>query len=68
MVMGPAVGGIVIAAAGLRWAYTLDVVTFGAMVTAVALMRRQQPPPGLVGESFLARCAAACGSRAAGAS
>ncbi len=53
MVVGPAVGGIVIAAAGLRFAYTLDVITFGAMVTAVGLMRRQQPPPGEVGESFL---------------
>jgi MFS family permease len=53
MVVGPAAGGIVIASAGLRWAYTLDVATFGAMVAAVALMRRQPPAGGPVGESFL---------------
>jgi MFS family permease len=52
MVVGPAAGGIVIASAGLRWAYALDVVTFAAMVTAVRLMRRQ-PPPAPAGESFL---------------
>jgi MFS family permease len=53
MVVGPAAGGIVIAAAGLRWAYTLDVATFAAMVTAVGLMRRQPPPAGHAEESFL---------------
>jgi MFS family permease len=53
MVVGPAAGGIVIATAGLRWAYTLDVATFAAMVTAVGLMRRQPPPAGRAEESFL---------------
>ncbi len=53
MVVGPAIGGILIATAGLRFAYALDVATFAAMIAAVALMRRQQPPPSEVGESFV---------------
>jgi MFS family permease len=53
MVVGPAIGGIVIAVAGIGWAYTLDVVTFGAMVAAVALMSRQHPPADAPAERFL---------------
>ncbi len=54
MVIGPALGGIVIAFAGLGWAYALDVATFAAMVGAVALMSRQPAPAGTEGESVLA--------------
>jgi MFS family permease len=54
MVIGPALGGIVIAAAGLGWAYALDVATFAAMVGAVALMHRLPAPPRTEGESVLA--------------
>ena len=54
MVIGPALGGIVIAAAGLGWAYALDVATFAAMVGAVALMHRLPAPPRTDGESVLA--------------
>ena len=54
MVIGPALGGIVIAVAGLGWAYALDVATFAAMVGAVALMRRQPPPLRTEGESVFA--------------
>jgi MFS family permease len=53
MVVGPATGGIVIASAGVRWAYALDVATFAAMLAAVGLMGRQPPPAGRPGESFL---------------
>ena len=52
-VVGPAIGGIVIAAAGIGWAYTLDVVTFAAMVAAVALMSRQHPLTEAPTERFL---------------
>jgi MFS family permease len=54
MVVGPALGGIVIAAAGIDWAYLLDVATFTAMVGAVSLMQRRPVPPGTEGESVLA--------------
>jgi MFS family permease len=54
MVIGPALGGIVIAAAGIDWAYLLDVVTFTAMVGAVSLMQRRPVAPGTEGESVLA--------------
>ncbi|HET7429294.1 MAG TPA: MFS transporter [Gaiellales bacterium] len=43
VVIGPAVGGIVIAAFGLTWAYTLDVVTFLAMIASVLLISPQPP-------------------------
>ncbi len=69
MVVGPAIGGILIATAGLRFAYTLDVATFAAMIAAVALMRRQRPPPSEVGESSCRPCDAGWPSpRAAGSS
>jgi MFS family permease len=52
-VVGPAAGGIVIASAGLRFAYALDVATFAAMIAAVGLMRRQSPGGADAGESFV---------------
>src|ERR1700692_4193508 len=42
LVAGPAIGGLVIAHLGLPAAYALDVVTFSAALTAVALL----PPQG----------------------
>jgi MFS family permease len=45
LVAGPAVGGLVIARFGLAWGYAIDVVTFGASITAVALLQ-PQPPQG----------------------
>jgi MFS family permease len=42
LVAGPAIGGLVIAHLGLPAAYAVDVVTFGAALTAVALL----PPQG----------------------
>ena len=53
MVVGPAVGGVIIAVAGLGWAYTVDVITFAAMILAVALMSRQDPLTAAPTESFL---------------
>ena len=46
VVIGPAVGGIVIAAFGLTWAYTVDVITFVAMIVSV-LAISPQPPVGV---------------------
>ena len=69
MVIGPALGGIVIAVAGLGWAYALDVATFAAMVGAVALMRRAAAASadgGRVGASR--RYAPACASPSAAGS
>jgi MFS family permease len=43
LIAGPAIGGVVIAAWGIEWAYALDVVTYGATITAAALMRPMPP-------------------------
>jgi MFS family permease len=43
--IGPALGGIVIARLGVAWAYGIDLVTYGAML-AVALMIAPMPPGG----------------------
>jgi MFS family permease len=53
-VVGPALGGIVIAAFGLKWAYGLDVVTFVAMVAAVLMVSEQPAPVVEHGESVVA--------------
>ena len=42
-VLGPAVGGVLIASVGLGGAYALDVVTFGASIGALILMRPMPP-------------------------
>ena len=44
MIAGPAIGGVLVASAGVSWAYGVDVVTFGASLVAIALMRRSPPP------------------------
>jgi Transmembrane secretion effector len=57
LIVGPAVGGLIIAKlgshgvySGLRWAYGLDVLTFAASITASALLRPMPPvrEPGVV--------------------
>jgi MFS family permease len=45
MLAGPAVGGVLIATLGLPLTYLFDVVTFGASLVALALMRAVPPPP-----------------------
>jgi MFS family permease len=47
LIVGPAIGGIVIAHIDLPWAYGIDLVTYGAMILAASLMR---PMPPVVGE------------------
>jgi hypothetical protein len=54
MVVGPALGGVVIAVVGLGWAYTLDVATFLAMIVSVALISPQPLPGGDGQEPVLA--------------
>lgn len=46
MIVGPAVGGVIIARAGLAWAYGVDVATYGAAVVAVLMMRPMRPDLG----------------------
>ncbi len=45
MVAGPALAGVLIAAAGLPLTYAVDVLTFAASLIALALMRATPPPP-----------------------
>ncbi|MGH2390395.1 MAG: MFS transporter, partial [Chloroflexota bacterium] len=43
-VVGPAVGGVLIATVGLPGAYLIALLTFGATLTALTLMRASPPP------------------------
>ena len=45
MVLGPGLGGLIIAALGLQWAYTLDAISCVAIVLAVRAIA-PQPPRG----------------------
>ena len=45
MIVGPALGGVVVAKAGLAWAYGIDAATYGATLLAAILMR-PMPPEG----------------------
>ena len=42
-IAGPAIGGVIVASAGLGWAYAVDVLSFAATITAVTLMRPHPP-------------------------
>ena len=53
MVVGPAMGGIIIAAGGLTWAYAVDVATFLAMIAAVWAIASPPRPAVEPGSSFL---------------
>jgi MFS family permease len=46
MVAGPALGGLLIAVAGLPTAYTVDVASFGLALLVLARMRAVPPPTG----------------------
>jgi MFS family permease len=48
LVAGPAVAGLLLAGAGIRFVYWMDVATFGAALLAVSLMS-PQPPAGAAG-------------------
>lgn len=43
LIVGPALGGIIVARAGLAWAYGIDVVSFSAAILAAALMSALPP-------------------------
>jgi predicted MFS family arabinose efflux permease len=43
IIVGPALGGIVIARLGLPWAYGIDLVTYGATIAAATLMHPMPP-------------------------
>lgn len=45
LVVGPALGGVIVGSAGLSWAYGVDVVSFGATIGAATLMSPQPPRP-----------------------
>jgi MFS family permease len=45
MVIGPALGGVVISAFGVQWAYLADAVSCLAVVLAVTAIAAQPPPP-----------------------
>jgi MFS family permease len=47
-VIGPAIGGIVLATVGIAPAYLIDVVTFGAAIVALLLIKPIPPAPGAV--------------------
>jgi MFS family permease len=49
LIVGPAIGGVIIGEVGLAWAYRVDVVSFAAAIGACALMRPQVPTrdPGM---------------------
>jgi MFS family permease len=55
LIVGPAVGGVIIAGAGLALTYGLDVLSFGAAIGACALMRPQVPTPDAATEEREAR-------------
>ncbi len=51
-VIGPALGGIVLATAGIAVAYLVDVVTFGAAIAALLLIAPIPPVPGAMRPSL----------------
>jgi MFS family permease len=46
MIVGPAVGGVIIGLTGVQWAYAIDVATYGATITAALMMRPMPPAEG----------------------
>ena len=43
IIVGPAIGGVIIARLGLPWAYGIDLVTYGATIAAASLLRPMPP-------------------------
>jgi MFS family permease len=50
-IVGPAVGGVLVARAGLPWAYGLDIASFAGVILTTALMSPQPPRNGGVATS-----------------
>ena len=55
LIVGPAVGGVIIDEVGLAWAYGVDVASFTAAIAACVLLRSQIPTPGPETEAREAR-------------
>ncbi len=53
-VVGPAIGGVVVATFDVSAAYLIDAITYGAAITALLLMRPIPPAPGAVRPSVAA--------------
>ncbi len=51
-IVGPALGGVLIAAVGVGWTYSLDAVSFGASLLAVWLIA-PAPPKGMVAKEAI---------------
>jgi MFS family permease len=51
-IAGPALGGLLIAAVGFRWTYTIDAASFGASILAVLLIA-PAPPKGEIAHEAL---------------
>ena len=49
-VVGPSIGGIVIASAGVGWVYVVNALSFGCVITALLLMRGVSGRPVRVGD------------------
>jgi len=49
-VVGPALGGIVVARAGLSWAFGIDLVSYVAALAAAFSVHSQRPPPAVGSE------------------
>ena len=49
-VLGPSIGGIVIASAGVGWVYIVNALSFGCVITALLLMRGVSGRPVRVGD------------------
>jgi MFS family permease len=45
MIAGPAIGGALVATAGLPWTYGVDIATFAVSLVALQRMRAVPPPP-----------------------
>lgn len=52
MIVGPAIGGILISAIGLSATYLVDVATFAASLVLLSMMKAVPPPPDAKGPSF----------------
>jgi MFS family permease len=52
MIIGPAVGGVLIASVGLAWTYIVDFLTYAFSFLAVGVIRHLPPPEGAESPSF----------------
>lgn len=53
-VVGPAVGGLIIGAAGVGWAYLIDMISFLAVISAVLLLKARPEPVPITSRGFAA--------------